>query len=58
MDTHVLFCFEGETQDCEVAALLPESNERMNLSSEGIFVLVHPDGALTSLYREVASRPL
>src|ERR687893_453545 len=42
--------------DCEVAAVLPHSDELMVLSSEGIFALRHPDHPLTGLYRQIASR--
>ena len=45
-----------KTYDCEVAAVLPHSDELMVLSSEGIFALRHPDHPLTGLYRQIASR--
>ena len=45
-----------KTYDCEVAAVLPHSDELMVLSSEGIFALRHPDHPMTVLYRQVASR--
>jgi MinD-like ATPase involved in chromosome partitioning or flagellar assembly len=45
-----------KTYDCEVAAVLPHSDELMVLSSEGIFALRHPDHPLTDLYRQIASR--
>jgi len=45
-----------KTYDCEVAAVLPHSDELMMLSSEGIFALRHPDHPMTELYRQVASR--
>jgi len=41
---------------CEVAAVLPHSDEMMNLASEGIFVLRYPDHPMTRLYRTIASR--
>ncbi|HET9496098.1 MAG TPA: MinD/ParA family protein [Chloroflexia bacterium] len=41
---------------CEVAAVLPHSDEMMNLASEGIFVLRYPDHPVTELYRQVAAR--
>ena len=41
---------------CEVAAVLPHSNEMMNLASEGIFALHYPNHAMTALYRKVAAR--
>lgn len=46
------------TYDCEVAAVLPHSDELMRLASEGVFVLRHPDDPLTDLYRVVADRIL
>jgi septum site-determining protein MinD len=45
-----------KTYDCEVAAVLPHSDELMVLSSEGIFALRHPDHPMTSLFRQIASR--
>jgi septum site-determining protein MinD len=42
--------------DCEVAAVLPHSDELMVLSSEGIFSLRYPDHPLTSLYKRIAGR--
>ena len=45
-----------KTYDCEVAAVLPHSDELMVLSSEGIFALRHPDHPLTGLFRQIASR--
>jgi septum site-determining protein MinD len=45
-----------KTYDCEVAAVLPHSDELMVLSSEGIFVLRHPDHPVTGLFRQIASR--
>jgi septum site-determining protein MinD len=41
---------------CEVAAVLPHTEELMVLSSGGIFVLRYPDHPITSLYRQVAAR--
>ncbi len=41
---------------CEVAAVLPHSDEMMNLASEGIFCLRYPDHPLTALFRQVAGR--
>ena len=40
---------------CEVAAVLPHSDEMMNLASDGIFVVRYPDHPLTALYRQVAA---
>jgi MinD-like ATPase involved in chromosome partitioning or flagellar assembly len=44
-----------EAYECTVAAVLPHSDDMMNLASEGIFVLRYPDHPLTTLYRQVAS---
>jgi MinD-like ATPase involved in chromosome partitioning or flagellar assembly len=41
---------------CPVAAVLPHSDEMMNLASAGIFVLRYPDHPLTALYQQVAAR--
>ena len=40
---------------CKVAAVLPHSDEMMNLASAGIFALRYPGHPLTSLYRQVAA---
>jgi septum site-determining protein MinD len=41
--------------DCEVAAVLPHSEELMILASQGIFALRYPDHPVTALYRQVAA---
>lgn len=41
------------TYECEVAAVLPHSDELMTLSSEGIFSLRYPDHPVTALYRQL-----
>ena len=43
---------------CEVAAVLPHSDELMTLSSRGIFVLHYTDHPMTELYRQAAARLL
>jgi MinD-like ATPase involved in chromosome partitioning or flagellar assembly len=43
------------TYGCEVAAVLPHSDELMILSSQGIFALRYPDHPVTALYRQVAA---
>jgi septum site-determining protein MinD len=43
------------TYECEVAAVLPHSDELMILSSQGIFALRYPDHPVTALYRQVAA---
>ncbi len=44
-----------QAYDCEVAAVLPHSDEMLVLSSEGIFALRYPDHEVTGLYRKVAT---
>src|SRR5688500_2907747 len=39
-----------------VAAVLPHSDELMQLASEGVFVLRHPDDPLADRYRRLAAR--
>jgi septum site-determining protein MinD len=41
---------------CEVAAVLPHSDELMTLASEGVFALRYPEHPLTALYRQVVDR--
>lgn len=43
-----------QTYGCEVAAVLPHSEEMMTLASTGIFVLRYPDHPMTTLLRGVA----
>ena len=43
------------TYECEVAAVLPHSDELMILSSGGVFALRYPDHPVTALYRQVAT---
>jgi septum site-determining protein MinD len=42
--------------ECEVAAVLPHSDELMALSSAGIFALRNPRHPVTGLLREIAAR--
>jgi septum site-determining protein MinD len=42
--------------DCEVAAVVPHSEELMVLSSGGIFALRYPDHPVTDLFRTLAAR--
>jgi MinD-like ATPase involved in chromosome partitioning or flagellar assembly len=44
-----------KTYECEVAAVLPHSDDLMILSSQGIFALHYPDHPITALYRQVAA---
>ena len=45
-----------KTYRCEVAAVLPHSDEVMALASAGVFVLKHPDSPVSSELRLLASR--
>jgi MinD-like ATPase involved in chromosome partitioning or flagellar assembly len=47
-----------KTFDCEVAAVLPHSDEMMALASAHIFALTYPNHLLTDKLRHVASRLL
>lgn len=44
--------------DCEVAAVLPHSDEMMTLASAGVFVLHYPNHQVTSELRQVTARLL
>jgi MinD-like ATPase involved in chromosome partitioning or flagellar assembly len=41
--------------DCEVAVVLPHSDELMTLASSGIFVLKYPDHPLTAMFKQIAA---
>lgn len=43
-----------KTYGCEVAAVLPLSEDMVSLCSAGIFALRYPDHPLTNLYKEIA----
>jgi MinD-like ATPase involved in chromosome partitioning or flagellar assembly len=43
-----------QTFNCDVGAILPHSEEMMNLASTGIFVLRYPDHPLTKQYQDIA----
>jgi MinD-like ATPase involved in chromosome partitioning or flagellar assembly len=45
-----------QTYDCEVAAVMPHSDEMMTLASSGIFVLKYPDNTLTHSLKQVVAR--
>ncbi len=45
-----------KTYECPVAAVLPHSDEMMNLASAGVFVTRYPDHALTALYKQIAAQ--
>src|SRR5215216_1815154 len=44
-----------KTYECEVAAVLPHSEELMILASQGIYDPRYPDHPVTALYRQVAA---
>ncbi len=44
-----------ESYDCDVAAVIPHSDEMMALASSGIFSLQFPDSPVAALYRRTAS---
>ena len=45
-----------QTFGCEVAAVLPQAEEMMNLASSGIFVRHYPNHPLTRLYKDIAAK--
>jgi MinD-like ATPase involved in chromosome partitioning or flagellar assembly len=45
-----------QTYGCEVAAVLPHSDEIMTLASAGIFVLRYPDHPITAMLKQVAAK--
>ena len=44
------------TYGCEVAAVLPHSDDQMRLGSEGDFSIRNPEHELTAMYRTLADR--
>ncbi len=46
------------TYDCEVAAVIPHSDDLMILASSGIFSRKYPDHPVTKIYRQLADRIL
>jgi MinD-like ATPase involved in chromosome partitioning or flagellar assembly len=44
-----------QTYNCEVAAVLPHSDEMMTLASSGIFILRYPDHPITTMLKQVAA---
>src|SRR5919202_1874947 len=47
-----------QTYGCEVAAVLPHSEEMMALASRGVFAAHHPDHPMTAAFRQVSARLL
>jgi septum site-determining protein MinD len=56
LDPDVVKATVEQAYGCEVAAVLPHSDEMMTLASAGIFAVRYPDHPLTKLYRSVAAR--
>ncbi len=42
--------------NCDVATIIPHSDEVMTLASAGIFTLVYPDHPISALYKQLAAR--
>ncbi len=55
-DTNEVRAKVEQTYDCEVAAILPHSDEMMTLASSGIFALRYPDHPVTAQLRRLAQR--
>jgi MinD-like ATPase involved in chromosome partitioning or flagellar assembly len=47
-----------KTYGCEVAAVIPHSDDLMTLASSSIFSMVYPDHPVTKLYKQLATRVL
>jgi MinD-like ATPase involved in chromosome partitioning or flagellar assembly len=45
-----------QAYSCEVAAVLPHSDEMMKLASEGLFVMRYPQHPMTAMYRHIAGK--
>jgi MinD-like ATPase involved in chromosome partitioning or flagellar assembly len=45
-----------QTYNCEVAGILPHSDEMMALASSGIFVLRYPDNPMSAKFERIAAR--
>ena len=56
IDPKALKAMAEQTFKCEVAAVLPHSDEMMALASDGIFVTRYPNHAMTTSLRQVAER--
>ena len=46
----------AEIYGCEVAAVMPHSNELMSLASERVFSLAYPGHPITGLYEQIVTR--
>jgi len=47
-----------QTYHCDVAGVLPHSDEMMTLASAGIFVQRYPDHPITAVLKDVATKLL
>lgn len=56
LDHDVVKAQVEDAYGCEVAAVLPHSDEMMNLASGGVFVFEHPEHRLSALFRTIAMR--
>ena len=45
-----------QAYECEVATVLPHSEEMLNLASEGIFAAHYPDHPMTALFKQIAAK--
>jgi septum site-determining protein MinD len=57
-DAHEVKTRVEQTYRCEVAAVLPHSDEMMALASRGVFAARHPDHPMTAAFRQVSARLL
>lgn len=56
LDAQALKDKVGQAYTCEVLAVLPHSDEMMELASSGVFSLQFPDHPLSESYRRIADR--
>ena len=56
LDPKVIQAKVENAYHCDVAAVLPHSDDMMNLASEGIFAVRYPNHAVTKLYQQVAAK--
>ena len=45
-----------DTYHCEVAGIIPHSDDLMVLASSGVFSLHYPDHPVTQIYKQIAAR--
>ncbi len=45
-----------ELYQCEVAGIIPHSDDLMNLASEGVFCMRFPDHKVSAIYQQIAAR--